>query len=275
MSKQLYNFMLNHAEEIVTTWIEDIEAQSEAIYPDDPERREAFRGRLKGFIEETAKAVIGEEPSLTDWAQLTAMDGLENQGPRFYSVEFFRVGRVDLWHRLSTYFKEREDEISPLQVAEWAERIQSVFEKGLELVNQYYYQMNEAQLEAQQQMMVELSVPIIKLIGDIGVLPLVGDIDTHRAKMIEDVTLTEVAKLELDVLIIDMSGVPIIDTMVAQQLFNLHHGLSLIGTEIIITGIRPEIAETAVRLGIDFSKVKTFAHLQQALEQKMNIQIKE
>lgn len=80
-----------------------------------------------------------------------------------------------------------------------------------------------------------------------------------------DKTLKEAGRLKLKHLVLDLSGVLIVDTMVAQQIFNVLDALKLLGVNSIITGIRPEIAQTVVSLGIDFSQQVTRANLQQAL----------
>jgi rsbT co-antagonist protein RsbR len=77
--------------------------------------------------------------------------------------------------------------------------------------------------------------------------------------------LSKGANLSLEYLIIDLSGVPIIDTMVADRIFKVIDSLTLLGIKPILTGIRPEIAQTMVQLGIDFSSVRTYSSLQNAL----------
>ncbi|MFC4411444.1 STAS domain-containing protein [Chungangia koreensis] len=126
---------------------------------------------------------------------------------------------------------------------------------------QYY----TANLENAKKLFIELSVPVVPLSKEIAVLPLVGNIDTERASLLMENTMREVGKLKVTNLILDLSGVAIVDTMVAQQIFNLSSALKLLGVQTIITGVRPEIAQTAVSLGLDFSDQITRGSLQQAL----------
>ncbi|WP_409304029.1 STAS domain-containing protein [Peribacillus sp. SCS-155] len=111
----------------------------------------------------------------------------------------------------------------------------------------------------------ELSVPVVPLEEGVAVLPIIGMVDTDRAKLLMEEALKRSTKLNISYFILDLSGVPIIDTMVAHQLFQVIDSLRLLGIEAAITGIRPEIAQTVVSLGLDFSHVNTFATLQQAL----------
>lgn len=128
-----------------------------------------------------------------------------------------------------------------------------------------YVNIYKRTLENAKNAFVEVSVPVVPLSEGIAILPLVGNIDTERAAQLMDETLKEAGRLKLSHLILDLSGVLIVDTMVAQQIFNVLDALKIIGVNSIITGIRPEIAQTVVSLGIDFSKQVTRANLQQAL----------
>ncbi|MEH7472469.1 STAS domain-containing protein, partial [Priestia megaterium] len=112
----------------------------------------------------------------------------------------------------------------------------------------------------------ELSVPIVPITPGVAVMPIIGEIDTHRSTLIMQKGLDKSAHMELSHLILDISGVQIVDTMIVNNLFNLVQALRLLGIETILTGIRPEIAQTSVRLGIDFRKINTKATLEQALE---------
>ncbi|WP_409288474.1 STAS domain-containing protein [Peribacillus sp. SCS-37] len=113
----------------------------------------------------------------------------------------------------------------------------------------------------------ELSVPVVPIAEKTAIIPLVGSVDTERAKMIMEIALTESSKLQLSYLILDVSGVPIIDTMVADQLFHIINALELTGVQTYLTGIRPEIAQTIVSLGLRFDRIQTRANMKQALSE--------
>jgi rsbT co-antagonist protein RsbR len=123
-------------------------------------------------------------------------------------------------------------------------------------------------LKAQQATINELSAPVILLSNHQGLLPLIGDIDTSSAKMILEKTLKHCSQRGIHHLFVDLSGVAMIDTMVAHQLFQLLNALKLIGVKITLSGIRPGIAQTAVQLGLSFQETEVRSNLAQALEQK-------
>ncbi|WP_366247343.1 STAS domain-containing protein [Terribacillus aidingensis] len=111
----------------------------------------------------------------------------------------------------------------------------------------------------------ELSVPVVPIYEGLAVIPIVGEIDTHRAKLIMETALTQGNALELDYLVLDVSGVLMIDTMVANQIVQIVQSLRVSGIKTIITGIRPEIAQTMVSLGLDFKSITTVSNLKNAL----------
>ncbi len=124
---------------------------------------------------------------------------------------------------------------------------------------------DQEQLAFSQQMVVELSVPVVSINDDIAVLPLIGSMNAERSRVLQERALTEASRLQIKHLIIDLSGVQTIDTFVAQQLFSLLDALSLIGVKGTVSGISPIIAQTLVHLGLDFGKVGSYSSLKRAL----------
>ncbi|USL44139.1 MULTISPECIES: STAS domain-containing protein [Priestia] len=127
----------------------------------------------------------------------------------------------------------------------------------------HFYQLT---LERAQSTFLELSVPVVPLAKETAVLPLIGNIDTERANYLMEETLKSANRLQLQRLIVDLSGVYIIDTMVADQIFKVIDSLRFLGVETILTGIRPEVAQTIVSIGIDFSSLTIKSSLQKAIE---------
>lgn len=113
---------------------------------------------------------------------------------------------------------------------------------------------------------MELSIPIVRVTEKIGVLPLVGDIDTKRSQELMEKALNYGTQMDLNYIVIDLSGVPIIDTMVANHLLKVVSALKLVGIHVSLTGIRPEIAQTIVNLGIRIDGISTFSSLHLAIK---------
>lgn len=112
----------------------------------------------------------------------------------------------------------------------------------------------------------ELSAPLIPVFDNITVMPLVGTIDTERAKSIMENLLQGVVKHRAEVVLIDITGVPVVDTMVAHHIIQASEAVRLVGAKCLLVGIRPEIAQTIVNLGIDLSQLTTKNSLQKGIE---------
>jgi rsbT co-antagonist protein RsbR len=102
--------------------------------------------------------------------------------------------------------------------------------------------------------------------GDILVLPLIGTIDTARAQQIMENLLEAVVKARAAVVIIDITGVPVVDTKVANHLLKTVQATRLLGADAVLTGVSPHNAQTLVRLGVDLTKVSTKSSLQAGLK---------
>ncbi|HEX5434199.1 MAG TPA: STAS domain-containing protein [Candidatus Angelobacter sp.] len=116
----------------------------------------------------------------------------------------------------------------------------------------------------QQQEMMELSTPVVKLWEGILALPIIGTLDSARTQVIMENLLGAIVQTNSRVAIIDITGVPTVDTLVAQHLLKTVTAARLMGAECIISGVRPQIAQTIVHLGIDLGQITTKAKLADA-----------
>ena len=124
-------------------------------------------------------------------------------------------------------------------------------------------------LREQQKVVMELSTPVIRVWDRILVLPLIGTVDSVRALQVMENILIKINETESQVVIIDITGVPVIDTLVASHLIKTVAAVKLLGAESIVTGINPEIAQTLVHLGVDLKEVVTKANLARGIEAAM------
>jgi len=147
---------------------------------------------------------------------------------------------------------------------------EAVYYFSLTYVRNYEQTLNNA-----KNALLELSVPVVLLTSGVGVLPLIGSINTERAALLMEKVLEQASKLRLNYLILDVSGVFIIDTMVVNQLFMVINALALIGVKTIITGIRPEVAQTIVKFGINLDEITFKSNLHQAFAEIQLVMSKE
>lgn len=124
----------------------------------------------------------------------------------------------------------------------------------------------------------EISTPVIKVWDGILALPIIGTLDSARTQIVLENLLQEIVETGSSIAILDISGVPTVDSLVAQHLLKAVSATRLMGAECIISGIRPEIAQTIVHLGIDLSNIITKASLATALQhafRTLNITVKQ
>jgi rsbT co-antagonist protein RsbR len=115
----------------------------------------------------------------------------------------------------------------------------------------------------------DLATPLIPISGQVVAMPLVGAMDTQRAQQVIEVLLRGVEASRARIAILDITGVPIVDTQVANALVAAAQAVRLLGAQVILTGIRPEVAQTLVGLGIDLASLVTRATLQDGIAYAM------
>jgi rsbT co-antagonist protein RsbR len=128
-----------------------------------------------------------------------------------------------------------------------------------------FQQSRENVIKRQQEEMLELSTPVVKLWEGILALPLIGTLDSSRTQIVMESLLQSIVETGSGIAIIDITGVPAVDTLVAQHLLKTVAAARLMGAQCIISGIRPQIAQTMVHLGVAFGDVVTKAVLADAL----------
>jgi rsbT co-antagonist protein RsbR len=127
-----------------------------------------------------------------------------------------------------------------------------------------YSTTREELITRQQQEMLELSTPVVKLWDGVLALPMIGTLDSARSQLVMESLLQRILETGSAIAIIDITGVPTVDTLTAQHLLKTVTAARLMGAECIISGIRPQIAQTIVHLGVDLGDVTTKASLADA-----------
>jgi rsbT co-antagonist protein RsbR len=142
---------------------------------------------------------------------------------------------------------------------------------GLGLYTTEVYQKGrEEVINRQQQELLELSTPVVQIWEGVLALPLIGTLDSNRTQVVMESLLQQIVDTKATVAIIDITGVPTVDTLVAQHLLKTVAAARLMGADCIISGIRPQIAQTIVHLGVDLGDVITKSSLADALTIALN-----
>ncbi|RRV16845.1 STAS domain-containing protein [Pseudomonas saudiphocaensis] len=128
-----------------------------------------------------------------------------------------------------------------------------------------FQKSREAVIKRQQEELLELSTPVVKLWDGVLALPMIGTLDSQRTQVVMESLLQRIVDTGSEIAIIDITGVPTVDTLVAQHLLKTVTAIRLMGADCIISGVRPQIAQTIVHLGLDLQGIVTKASLADAL----------
>jgi rsbT co-antagonist protein RsbR len=269
----LYEYLKENSVNLTEEWYESIDKTKTAgVYAsNEPNVIKALKKQNHDFhlhfIELFNK---GEDEFFKDfepWIIEIASDIEHINTPIHYVIREFKNVR-NQYFKYVRKFAELNPEIKREEIDGWYDVILKEMDEVILRFIEATHKYSQTVLKAQQATINELSAPVILLSNHQGLLPLIGDIDTSRAKMILENTLKHCSQRGIHHLFVDLSGVVMIDTMVAHQLFQLLNALKLIGVKTTLSGIRPEIAQTAVQLGLSFQETEVRSNLAQALEQK-------
>jgi rsbT co-antagonist protein RsbR len=188
-----------------------------------------------------------------------------NQGytPSEVATFVFSV-KQPLFGRLRT---EYENDAGRLADVTWEANI--LIDKLGIYTTEFYQKSRDEVILRQQEEMLELSTPVVQLWHGILALPLIGTLDSARTQVVMQNLLEAIVRTGAEIAIIDITGVPTVDTLVAQHLLKTVAAARLMGADCIISGIRPQIAQTIIHLGVDLTNVVTKATLADAFLQAL------
>lgn len=224
-----------------------------------------WRAQLLQYIGEALidSSVDPVTEKVTEWARTTSMAAV-NYGlsidQLLITIKFYRKTVWEFIKDNRSYQTEDRDDL--LMIGQITD---TVLDLTSHIFGVTFVEHHKQTLQLAHKAKLEISTPIVSLSESIAILPIIGEIDIDRAEILLETTLNKCAVLGNTTLIVDLSGVPIIDTFVANKLLMLTSSLKLIGVKPVITGIRPEIAQSMISLKIDFKEFQTFGSLKQVL----------
>jgi len=280
-NKKLYYFLVERTWSLTEKWYESVDKEgSLGVYAsNDPhvihnvkQQNHEFHVRFCKVFDET-ESHEHFSAYFDEWICAVSKDEEHLRTPiHFILKEFFTT--QDQYLDLIQEFAETSDEIySQETINRWNRVVIKNFNYVMTIFTKEYHAYSQIRLKAQQEIIHELSSPVITIKKDVALLPLVGDIDTSRAKMILESTLQQCTNKQISSLFIDLSGVIMVDTMVAHQIFQLIDTLGLLGVKCTLSGIRPEIAQTAIQLGLSFKNIRIKSNLAQALDSDVQLSV--
>jgi len=257
------NILQDHEEELLEDWIQE-QLASNTRRPDlisDFELRQQSAEFLRAFRQASQGSNLNDirnpqwdhvREILTELSRSRAQQGFTASE----TATFVFSLKQPLFARLR---QELEKNADTLAEENWAATV-LLDRLGLFTI-EVYQQSREAVIARQQQELMELSTPVVKLWEGILALPLIGTLDSARTQVVMESLLQQIVESEATIAIIDITGVPTVDTLVAQHLLKTVAAARLMGADCIISGIRPQIAQTIVQLGVDLDEVTTKASM--------------
>jgi rsbT co-antagonist protein RsbR len=254
-----------HEKDILEEWVK-LQLASDAHRSDLLTERDV-RDQSARFLTATSAAAAsgGTDIRRPEWAAVRDLIGELSQSRArqgFSPAEtatFVLSLKEPLFARLR---RELEKDPAGMAQATWATSV--LFDKLGMLAMEMYQKGREDVIKRQQEELLELSTPVVRLWDNVVAVPLIGTLDSARTQVVMESLLQEIVNLGAGIAIIDITGVPTVDTLVAQHLLKAVAAARLMGADCIISGIRPQIAQTIVHLGVDLGDVVTKATLADA-----------
>jgi rsbT co-antagonist protein RsbR len=251
------------AEKVTDAIVEDFyavllsHAETSKFFPDDVTIRRVKRTQREYFLGLFAGRC--DAAYVEDRLRVGAAHERIGLAPKWY-LGAYRMYLALIFERLYAEFPDREE------VRKNFQSIQRVVFFDMALALDTYISANLEALGRHQAAIRELSTPVIRVYEKVLLLPLVGAIDSHRAHQVMESVLLHIVDAQAKCIIVDIAGVPVVDTRVADHLLKTTAAVRLLGAEVILTGITAQVARTMVQLGVDVSSMHTVSRLSDGIE---------
>ncbi|MFK2826297.1 RsbT co-antagonist protein RsbRA [Bacillus sp. B190/17] len=265
MRNLIFNYVETHRSEIVNKWISQMKRDTdERVVQTMSEQM--FLETSKEFIELLISSFTKTEGEfqlkLTEFAEKIVRLG--------WSLTFVTIGLHTFGHIIAETMQQ-DEVVGQANFIEFSTEFDRWMFPLYNTIIDTYANTWERTVSLQKIALQELSAPLIPVFEKISVMPLVGNIDTERAKLIMENLLNGVVSHRAEVVLIDITGVPVVDTMVAHHIIQAADAVRLVGAQCMIVGIRPEIAQTIVTLGINLEQVVTTSTLKKGIEKALEM----
>jgi rsbT co-antagonist protein RsbR len=260
----LVDLINRHESEILTEWVSEQTRAMRSRSMSDRELQQQAR-EFVAALRSALQTTSGTEISGPEWSHVREFLGelSSSRAAQGFSASetatFVFSLKRPLFSRLRREFQQDAEKL--------ADEIWSATELLDQLglyTTEVYQKSREDLIGRQQQEMLELSTPVVELWEGVLALPLIGTLDSARTQVVMQNLLDAIVRTGAEIAIIDITGVPTVDTLVAQHLLKTVAAARLMGADCIISGIRPQIAQTIVHLGVDLANVTTKATLADA-----------
>lgn len=260
----IHEILRRHETEILADWIKQqlasTSARSNLIRENDlREQSRTFLAALQGATATDGDLGASAWAPVRDFITETARSRARLGFTPVETATFIFSLKQPIFARIQ---QEHANNAGALATETWA-ATELLDKLGL-LATEAYQKGREEVIARQQQELLELSTPVVKLWDNILALPLIGTLDSARTQVVMENLLQQIVETGAAIAIIDITGVPTVDTLVAQHLMKTVAAARLMGADCIISGVRPQIAQTIVHLGVELGDITTKSTLADA-----------
>ena len=251
---------------ILTDWLEGM---STALRRDDLMKHSELQGQCTNFLRLLGDAIeaagVNFQASAWDAVREMLADMSRSRAVQGFTSSESALFVLSAKRPIFTQVRNAcKDDCEQLASETWA--ITHLFDNMALHTTEIYQRTRELIIKRQQEELLELSTPVVKLWEGILALPIIGTLDSARTQVVMESLLDAIMQTDSKVAIIDITGVPTVDTVVAQHLMKTVTAARLMGADCIISGVRPQIAQTIVHLGIDLQTIATKPSLSSAFK---------
>jgi rsbT co-antagonist protein RsbR len=262
----LLNLFNEKPDELLNEWLAELTASG--VRRDDLMSESELRSQGKdvlALLKQGAAAGGAENTRSESWSGLRGMLGELSQSRARQGFSPIQTATFMLALKRPLFLRLRKQANSDSQkLADEFWQVSEFIDQLALFTTEHYQKGREELILRQQEEMLELSTPVVKLWEGVLALPLVGTLDSARTQVVMESLLQKIVDTGAEMAIIDITGVPTVDTLVAQHLLKTVTAARLMGADCIISGIRPQIAQTIVHLGVDLQGVATKSSLADA-----------
>lgn len=271
INKDLHEYLCSRTDELTEKWYASLDKDKEGVYGNTGrEEVSKLKKQNHEFHVHFCSMFDKEEEDFLEefdgWIAALINDDAHMDTPLPAVLEEFFRTQIQYLELIGEYAAENRNSVTHEQVAVWNKAIVGTISKIIQEYTEKSTTAVKKRWIEQEALMAKISAPVIRLSKDVALLPLVGEINSSRSEAMFENAMTQATNFSITKLFIDISGVAAIDTMVANQIFQMISGLKLIGVETALSGISPVIARTAIELGIDFKDIQVYSTLPQALK---------
>jgi rsbT co-antagonist protein RsbR len=266
MSSKILEVLEKHEAEVLAEWIKE-QIGATTLRPDLLKEGE-LRAQCTKFIKLLREAILGSNIFDIQRPHWTPVRDMLGEISRSRALQGFSASETatfvfSIKQPIFARLRKSHDKADSLAEDYWNATV--LFDKLGLYTAEMFQKSREEIIGRQQQEMFELSAPVVELWQGILALPVIGTLDSKRTQLMLETLLERVAATQAEVAIVDITGVPAMNTLTAQHLINTVNATRLMGAECLISGVRPQIAQTMVGLGVSFADVVTKSTIAGAL----------